>query len=215
MTAHEVPNPAHPLVPAKEAAASDKERKRQLGEHRTLDPWERYRALNDAMDEAYELTGIANREARFALVMMGGLNAGMFIAATRGELLAVLPASGRMAAAALLGGYGVVALYCVLQAIEALRPRKFRSQLKEADFGAARLRYFADVIEREPDAHWRAWQDVKLGELNADLTAQTHSVARRNLAKHEALRRLYGGMKAMVSLTAAFMTLVAFFAVLR
>jgi hypothetical protein len=211
----EAPNTALPLALAKEASGSEKERRRQLGESRTLDAWERYRALNDAMDEAYELTGIATREARFALVMMGGLNAGMFIAATRPELMALLAPAWRVVAAGLLGSYGLVALYCVLQAIEALRPRKFRSELHGVAFDAARLRYFGDVIEREPDAHWRAWQDVKLGELNADLTAQTHSVARRNASKHEALRRLYVAMKVMVSLTAAFMTLVAFHAVLR
>ena len=33
---------------------------------RPLNAWEQYRALNDAMDEVYEVIGISNREARFA-----------------------------------------------------------------------------------------------------------------------------------------------------
>ena len=197
------------------SAVSDKERRRQLGENRALEPWERYRVMNDAMDESYELTANASREARFALVMMGGLNAGMFLAATRGELVGVLPSFGRWTAAGLVGGYGVVAVYCALQAVEALRPRKHLCRLEGAEFRPAQLRYFEDVIERAPEEHWRAWQDVKLGELNADLAAQTHSVARANVAKRAALRRLYVGIRAMVVLAAAFVTLLAFFALLR
>jgi hypothetical protein len=197
------------------ATASEKERRRALGENRALDPWERYRVMNDAMDEAYELRSMASREARFALVMMGGLNAGMFLVATRGELVALLPPVGRWTAAALAGGYGIVAVYCALQAIEALRPRKHLCRLEGVEFRPAQLRYFEDVIERAPEEHWRAWQDVKLGELNADLAAQTHSVARANAAKRAALRRLYVGIRAMVVLAAAFVTLLAFFALLR
>ena len=201
-----------PQAPPAEAKGAEKERRKLLGEERTLDPWERYRALNDAMDEAYEMTGIANREARFALVMMGGLNAGMFLAALRPELTGLLPRVPRMLGAGLIAAYAVVAVYCVLQAIEALRPRKYDSALRDVAHRAARLRYFGDVIEREPDQHWHAWQQVKLGELNADLATQTHSVARKNEAKYEALRRLYIALKVKVGLAALFLTLLAFYA---
>jgi len=40
-------------------------------------------------------------------------------------------------------------------------------------------------------------------------------VARANAAKRAALRRLYVGIRAMVVLAAAFVTLLAFFALLR
>ncbi len=46
-----------------------KEIRRQLEAARPLDSWERYRALNDATDEAYDLIDIRNREARFALIV--------------------------------------------------------------------------------------------------------------------------------------------------
>ncbi|MEO8678587.1 MAG: hypothetical protein ABI665_06055, partial [Vicinamibacterales bacterium] len=44
---------------------------------RPLGAMERYRALNDAMDEAYDLFDLSNREVRFALILMGGLNAAL------------------------------------------------------------------------------------------------------------------------------------------
>jgi hypothetical protein len=72
-----------------------KELRRQLEAARPLDSWERYRALNDATDEAYDLIDISNREARFALIVMGGLNALLFVVATRSDLPQQLPAAGR------------------------------------------------------------------------------------------------------------------------
>ncbi len=65
-------------------------------------PWERYRALNDAMDEAYELMDHSNREARFALLVMGILNAFVVISASRPEVVGSLDtdaAHGRRGAA--------------------------------------------------------------------------------------------------------------------
>jgi hypothetical protein len=197
-----------PLPPA-QTIPTEKEQRRLLGEGRNLDAWERYRALNDSLDEAYELTGIANREARFALLMLGGLNAGLFIISTRPEIVSALPPSVRWVCALLLLGYGAVAVYCVIQAIEALKPRKFRSVLADARYRPAGLRYYEDILERNPEDHWRAWQDVKLGELVADLVAQSHSLSRKNAAKYLALRRLYGGLQVLVSLAAVFVTLAA------
>ena len=66
-----------PEAPAesRESKERKREQKRLEDANRPLDSWERYRALNDTMDEAYELVGIANREARFAAILMGALNA--------------------------------------------------------------------------------------------------------------------------------------------
>ena len=55
-----------------------------------LAPWELYRALNDAMDEAYELFDLSNREVRFALILIGGLNGALVLAAVRTDFGALL-----------------------------------------------------------------------------------------------------------------------------
>ena len=95
-----------------------------------LDAWERYRALNATMDEAYELIDIHNREARFALILMSGLNAAVVVAGTRSDLLAS-HCSGTCASgsAGFSASISLVALYYLLQAVEALRPGHFRPQL--------------------------------------------------------------------------------------
>ncbi len=52
------------------------------------------------MDEVYEVIGISNREARFALLVMGILNAFVVIAASRPEVVGALVGVVRVSAAA-------------------------------------------------------------------------------------------------------------------
>ena len=74
-----------------------KDFKRLFDPTRELDGWERYRALIDASDEAYDLIDISNREARFALIVMGALNAMPQMRSPRviEEMMSVLVSSSR------------------------------------------------------------------------------------------------------------------------
>ena len=47
---------------------------------RPLGAWELYRALNDALDEGQDQFDLSNRDARLAMILMGGLNAALVIA---------------------------------------------------------------------------------------------------------------------------------------
>ena len=171
-----------------------------------LDAWERYRALNATMDEAYELIDIHNREARFALILMSGLNAAVLVAATRGDLLASLDPNARLGIVGLVCIYILVALYFLLQAVEALRPGHFRPQLghwpKDRHDYPKGVRYFEDVIARDAESYWKAWHEVTMGQLNAELAVQVHSLCIKNNIKRLALRRLYGGLRLMTLLIA-------------
>ena len=204
------------LAPAidPELGLRKKDLKRLLDMTRPLDAWERYRALNDAMDEAYDVVDISNREARFALILMGGLNAVVVLAATRADLLSVLDVRQRLWAAILLAIYGVCAVYFLLQAIEALRPGNFRPDLRgwreDSDDFPRRVRYYEDVIERDVHEHWRAWREVQMGQLNADLAIQLHSMCIKSNVKRVALRRLYAGLRIMTLLVAGLVVLFVY-----
>jgi hypothetical protein len=194
-----------------------KELRRQLEATRPLDSWERYRALNDATDEAYDRIDISNREARFALIVMGGLNALLFVVATRSDLPQQLTPVGRTVFSVAIALYALLAAYFLFQAIELLRPRRFHphphlppvSEDSDAPLG---IRYYEDVVARDVDGHLQAWREVRIGQLNAELAIQLHSLCLSNQAKHVALRRLYGGLRAitlLVSLAAALFAYVA------
>src|SRR5262249_24018732 len=156
-----------------------KERKLAEDAQRPLDARERYRALVDALDEGHQLLEIADRKARFALVIMGALNVLAFFLATRTELLGFVPPGWRTGLAYYLVVYAATAVYFFLQAIEALRPRRFRPDLEYPGPAGAEhfplgLRYYEDVVTRDLEAHLEAWRDVRFGQLNAELAVQTH-----------------------------------------
>jgi len=181
---------------------------------RPLDAWERYRALNDAVDEAYDVIDISNREARFALIVMGSLNAIIFLAATRVDLLTAFDSRERLWAGVLFGIYAVCAMYFMLQAIETLHPGRFKPHLEKwpADHHEfpVRIRYYEDVIERDVYSHWLAWRDVQIGQLNAELAIHLHSICLKSNTKRVALRRLYAGLRVMTLLLTGLLILFVY-----
>jgi hypothetical protein len=190
-----------------------RERRRAHDAGRTLDEWERYRALADANDEAYEQIDVTNREARFALILMGALNAVVLVLLTRADALSALSPTERYWVVGLFVGYVLTAIVFLLQAIEALRPGRFRPRLwdwthDEASRPAG-VRYYEDVIKKSAAEHWQAWQGVRLIQLNAEMCVQLHSLSLKNHAKHVAIRRLYNGLRAMALVLGLLMAIFA------
>jgi hypothetical protein len=212
--------PLAELFPSEEPASSGvldtigRKKERRRDPARPLDAWERYRALNDAMDEAYELMDQSNREARFALLVMGILNAFVVIGASRQEVTGTFDHRERLAATALLAVYAVTAIYFLFQAIAALRPGKYQPDLtswnEDAPDFPRGLRYYEDVIQRDVKSHWRAWCDVPLAQLNAELAAQHHSLCLKANVKRVAQARLFAGLRVMVVLVVCLMTLFVY-----
>jgi hypothetical protein len=190
-----------------------RERKRVHDAERRLEGWERYRALVDASDEAYELIDISNREARFALILMGALNAVALVLLTRSDVLSLLPARDRYWMVGLFVAYIVMAVGFLMQAIEALRPGRFRPRIWDwngvDDDRPAGVRYYEDVIKQSAAEHWKAWQEVRLTQLNAEIAVQVHSLSLKNHARHVAIRRLYGGLRLMALVLGALMIVFA------
>jgi len=181
---------------------------------RSLDAWERYRTLVDALEEALDLVELADRKARFALLIMGALNVAFFFLVTRTELIDVLPPLLRPFLGFYLLTYATVALFFFLQAIETLRPRRFRPQLTypgEAgpEHYPGGLRYYEDVVLRDLESYRRAWREVRFGQLNAELAVQNHVMARINSDKFRSLRRLYGGLRVLTILAGVLLAAVA------
>ena len=217
--------PDKPVKAERESKEVKKERKRRrraekqaADRHRPLDSWERYRAMVDTLEDANDLIDLADHKARFALVIMGALNAILLIAGTRAEIRDAVPEGLRPYGAIYLGVYAFVAVYFVMQAIESLRPRKAHPHLPypgEAAFEdfPMGLRFYEDILERDLEAYRRAWREVHIGQVNAELAVQLHGLARINQAKYAALRRLYGGLQVMTLMGALALTVGAFFAV--
>ena len=200
------------------AAAPDDSKVRKpakLDEDRTLSPAELYRALNDALDEGHDTFDLSNREARFALILMGGLNAALVLVASQPSLREQLSPIERQIEGSIIGLYALLALAFLLQAIAALRPGQYRPQLKrwprERGDLPKGVRYFEDIVQRSTTEHWDAWREVTLRELNAELAVQVHSIALKNQSRKKALRRLYNSLRIMTFVFGAILVLFVVF----
>ena len=95
-------------------------------------------------------------------------------------------------------------MFFLLEAIEALRPGKFRPDLGDwpadrADY-PMRVRYYEDVVAARRRGHWRAWREVQVEQLNAELAIQFHSLSQKTDVTRASLRRLYTGLRVMTLL---------------
>jgi hypothetical protein len=212
--------PSPPITPPTDGGRADKKGPAKLSKkqkkwikdaHRPLDSWERYRALTDVLDEALDLVDLADHKARFALIIMTAINAVIFLLGARTDAIKDLPEDIRPW---LLVGfilYILTALYFYLQAIESLRPRKAQPQVRYAGESGLEehplgIRFYGDILSRDVEAYRRAWRDIKIGQLNAELAVQAHALAQINKAKYDALERLYRGLQIMILMGALLLT---------
>lgn len=169
---------------------------------RTLDEWERYRALVDASNEAYEQIAITGREARFAVMLLGTLGATALLVGAWGQAQSTLTPTERTGIAAVVAGCMVAVSLLLLQALEALRPGRFKPRLWDWSLGEhtrpAGVRYYEDVVRRSAAEHWQAWQGVQLAQLSAEISVQLHSLSLKNHANHRSIRRVYFGLRVLV-----------------
>jgi hypothetical protein len=182
---------------------------------RPLGAWELYRALNDALDEGHDQFDLSNRDVRLALILMGGLNAALVIFASQSNLRSLSALQQRIE-------FGVMALYALLaivfliQAIDTLRPAShyhpnYDHWPETRPDHPAGVRYFEDVVTRDTEAHWQAWKEVSLQQLNAELAVQLHSLCLKNQSRKLALRKLFRSLRIMTVVFSAILLLFAVF----
>lgn len=190
---------------------SKKQKKLVKDSHRQLDSWERYRALNDVLDEALDLVDLADHKARFAMIIMTAINAVIFLLGARTDVIKDLPGGIRPFMVVGFVLYVLTSLYFFFQAIESLRPRKSQPQvrytgesgLEEHPLG---IRFYEDILCRDVEAYRRAWREVRIGQLNAELAVQAHALAEINRAKYGALGKLYRGLQIMILMGVILLT---------
>jgi hypothetical protein len=166
--------------------------------HRPLEPWERYRALNDAFDLEQELIDLGDHKARFALVILTGLNAVAFLMVARTDFLATLPQGLRPFLGLYVFLYGAAAVYFFFQAIESLKPRIY---MGDADKDLLGLRFFAGILKRDEEEYRQTWSNVRVDQLSDEIAEQVHTLSRINQDKYRALYRLYLGLQILTVLT--------------
>lgn len=185
-----------------------RERER-LDEERVLEPWERYRALSDHNDSLFELTELIDRKTRFALLILGALNALNLVVLTRSDMLG-LAVGVSTVLRVYLALYVGLSLYCFVYAITALRPRRELTEQRNVlpDNYVRGLRMADRVVEQTPMDYERQWRELRIGELNRELSLLAHGMAHANLLKLDALHRVFTGLTILVVISAAFIMVI-------
>jgi uncharacterized protein YjiK len=186
-----------------------KKKKKEKDEVRKANPWQRYKALIDALKESQDLIDLFDHKARFALMIMGALNAAILLVATRSETLTRVPEHVRPWLYLYSSIYAAIAIYFLLQAIESLRPRRIpqlprKSSVSEKDESLG-LRFFGEAMRYDTPTYMSAWSSVRVSQLNAELSGQLHTLAQINSQKYAAVSKLYVGLKAITVLTAGLL----------
>ena len=181
-----------------------------------LDPADKYKALVNAVEAAQDLIELADKKARFALVIMSVLNAVAVILVVRGGSFA-FPKEGLLGAIVPveLAAYAVVTVYYISQAISALRPRGVKppasnllpTQIEPAK--SMRILFYADVVARERAEYREIWANLRMDNLTTELSDQLYTLSIINGQKFRALERLYFGLTVMTVLLAIVIGTIA------
>jgi hypothetical protein len=211
-----LPSPFSRVSLFEEESKADRRRRkdaeRQL-ETRPLDPWERYRALADHVAHLLDVTELADRKTRFALVILGALNAVNILIAVRAPQLGAdtLPP---VVLQSYVTGYVLLSLYAAIFAILALRPRlQEMGGATSMQAGAPALTLLAGTTEEDADSYYEAWRQAELSQVNREMAIRSQLLARANAEKFQALRRVYQGLLVLVALTAILAMIVGVHAV--
>jgi hypothetical protein len=178
--------------------------------NRAPDAWERFRILLESIDQGRRLTEAADHKARYALVLLGVVNAALIILGTRDDFLNGTPPWLLPWLHALLIPYIAAGAAALWFAIDCLRPRMLGAALPPS--AAARhsalrsqplgLLTWEAIVRRNLDAYQQAWDSVTLGQLNAEMVLIAHALADLNRAKFTAIRRMYLAMVIVIALAA-------------
>jgi hypothetical protein len=217
-------------APLIESASFDEEhknaRKRRKREaklrrdaERPPDSFERFKILAELVKEGRQIIDLVDHRARYALVVIGVLNTGVFLVLSRGHLFSGGPSVARAWMIAGLLAYAVVTVLFVYYAVDCLRPRRMQyghlmnAQATENDPhpGPRGVLYWETIASYDLDAYRRAWSAVRMEQLNAEVVIIAHEQARLIRDKYGVLGRLYTGLAAAVVLAGVLLGVFAMF----
>jgi len=164
---------------------------------------ERWRILMDIVDEARRVVEIADHKARYALVVMGALNAGVFLVLSRAHLISGLSSELKPWLIGFLVVYAALSCLFVFHAIDCLRPRQLRDTGLLAagpSQGARGLLHWESIAAHDLEEYQRAWATVRMDQLNGEIVVVAHHLSRLIGGKYRALGRLYWGLSVLVVL---------------
>jgi hypothetical protein len=180
-----------------------KERKRLAADSGPLARRRAYRAAQEVLEQGLDLWRMADRKARLALILLGPLNILLVLLLSYSGWFETIPERLRLWVMLVVVFYAGLATTMFLLAIGALRPERAHPVVR-APLGAGAdaplgIRHYEDVLRRDLDEYQRAWREVRIGQLVAEVAEQAHAVAEANRRKFRRLYQLFRGLQGMTA----------------
>lgn len=168
---------------------------------RQPESWERFRILLEVVDQQRSVVEIADHKARYALIIVGVLNAVLFVLLGKGGVFRSIPDSMRPWLIGAVSLYAALTFVFALHAIDCLRPRELRSKRDSVhSFGIPGLLFWEGIVQHEREAYLKEWSEVRMDQLNGEAMLIAYRLSQLVQAKYRALHRLYNGLVALVVL---------------
>lgn len=196
---------------AKAAARRRKREARLLRDaHRPPDSFERFRILMEVLSEGRQVVELADHKARYALVIIGVLNTGVFYLLARLDILEAFPPALQPWMRGFLILYAVLTCVFVFHAVDALRPRrmKYEALVGGAD-GPLGVMYWETIAAQDVETYRREWAAARMGQINAELVLVAHRLSRLIQMKYAALGKLYAGLIVLVVMATVMLATAA------
>jgi len=149
---------------------------------------------------------MADRRTRFALLLLGSLNAANVLIVASGDVFGVSLLNPTLVRG-YTGCYLLISLFFLVHAVNALKPRSRQMGLESEgtlSAGVRGLRLVDDILKHRADEFYDVWRAASAGAVNREMALQVHLLARTTAEKFAALRKVYRGIMILLGLTAVF-----------
>lgn len=198
-----------------------REAKLRRDAERPPDSFERFRVLSELVNQGRQVVELVDHKARYALVVIGVLNAGVFFLMSRAHLFGSMAQGARAWLIGFMVTYAALTFLFVFYAVDCLRPRRLRYRdvmAANGDSGEPWARhaprgilFWETISNYELDAYRRAWSGIRMEQLNAEVVIIAHQQAQLIRAKYVVLGRLYWGLAALVVLAGVLLGMYTLF----
>ena len=211
-----------PRQPGEDEKKARRRRKRDAkirrDAERPPESYERFRILSELVGQGRQVVEIADHKARYAMVVLTVLNAGVFFLVTRAHLIADVPPAVKPWLLGFLIAYAGLSFLFMMYAVDCLRPRRLhyteRLPHVETAPGAVAahlprgLLFWEAIADYELEDYRRAWSHIHWEQVNGEIVMIAHGMSRLIRAKYVALGRLFAGLALLILLAGLLLSLL-------
>jgi hypothetical protein len=195
----EAPDTSAAPAPCADKKERKREAKRLRDAQRQPDSFERFKILLQVIGEQRHVVDLEDHRARYAMIIMGAVNAAVLLVgsriATKGHLMAVLP----QWLMAVILVYLAATMLFIVAVVDCLRPRALHRR---------GLLHWEGALRHSVHEYEAAWSEVRMDQLNREAANVAHMLAHLIHAKYRANRRLYTVLVVLIGLGAVLLMIL-------